>query len=121
MRRALAVCGLIGTTVLPLNGREPLALAVSPTVAFAPATVRVRARIEPSADNSRLTIVADGPSLYRSSEIPLEGDQAPRTVELLFRGMPGGEYQVYAVLTDTVGHQRGIARQATRVVSQFGE
>ena len=119
MRRVLVVWGLIGTAVLPLNGREPLTIAVSPAFAFAPATVRVRARIEPNADNRRLTIVADGVALYRSSEIQIDGEQAPRTFELSFRDLPGGEYQVSAVLTDTAGRQRAIARQATRVMSQF--
>jgi len=119
MRRALAVCGLIGTTVLPLNGREPLTIAVSPAFAFAPATVRVRARIEPNADNRRLTIVADGVEFYRSSEIQIDGEQAPKTFELFLRDVPGGEYEVYAVLTDTLGRQRAIARQATRVMSKF--
>ncbi len=119
MRRVLAVCGLIVTAVLPLDGREPLTIAVSPAVAFAPATVRVRARIEPNADNRRLTIVADGVAFYRSSEIQIDGEQAPRTFELAFRDLPGGEYEVSAILTDTVGRQRAIARQATRVMSQF--
>jgi hypothetical protein len=119
MRRVLAVCGLIVTAVLPVDGLEPLTIAVSPAFAFAPATVRVRARIEPNADNRRLTIVADGVAFYRSSEIQIDGEQAPRTFELSFRDMPGGEYEVYAILTDTAGRQRAIARQATRVMSQF--
>src|SRR5258708_4237005 len=109
MRRLLAACGLIVTAVLPLNGREPLTLAVSPAFAFAPATVRVRAQIEPSADNRRLTIVADGIELYRSSEIQIDGDKAPRLFELWFQEMPGGEYEVSAILTDSAGRQRAIA------------
>ena len=118
MRRVLAVCGLMVTAVLPLGGREPLTIAVSPAVSFAPATVRIRARIEPNADNRRLTIVADGLAFYRSSEIQIDGEQAPWTFELSFRDMPGGQYEVSVILTDTVGRQRAIARQATRVMSQ---
>ena len=120
MRRVVAICGLIGTAALPVAGREPLTIAVSPAFAFAPATVRVRARIEPDADNRRLTIVADGVALYRSSEIQIDGEQAPKTFELSFRDLPGGEYEVYAILTDSVGRQRAVARQATRVMSQSG-
>jgi hypothetical protein len=119
MRRVLAVCGLIATAALPLNGGEPLTIAVSPAVAFAPATVRVRARIEPNADNRRLTVVADGVAHYRSSEVQLEGEHSPKTIEMSFRGIPGGEYEVYAILTDSVGRRRAIARQATRVMSPF--
>ena len=118
MRRVLAVCGLIVTAVMPMNGLEPLTIAVSPAFAFAPATLKVRLRIEPNADNRRLIIVADGAELYRSSEVQLEGEQAPKTIELSFRDVPRGDYQVYAVLTDTVGRQRAIARRSTTVLSQ---
>jgi hypothetical protein len=120
MRNVFGICGLIVMAVLPAAGGEPLTLAVTPTVAFAPATVRIRARIEPSADNRLLTIVADGVEFYRSSDVPLEGDQAPKTVELFFKDVPGGEYEVVAVLTDATGHRRAIARQAARVMSPFG-
>jgi hypothetical protein len=37
-----------------------------------------------------------------------------------FRDMPGGEYEVYAILTDTVGRQRAMAHQAAKAMSQFG-
>jgi len=63
--------------------------------------------------------VADGVEFYRSSEIQIDGEQAPKTFELFLRDVPGGEYEVYAVLTDTLGRQRAIARQATRVMSKF--
>src|SRR5262249_49170777 len=119
MRKVFVICGLIGTAVLPASGREALTLAVSPAIAFAPATVKIRARIEPSADNRCLTVVADGVALYRSSEVQLDGEQAPKTIELSFRDMPGGEYEVYAILSDTMGRQRAIAHQAARVMSQF--
>src|SRR5438132_6176518 len=95
MKTALGICGLIVLTVLPVDGGERLKLAVTPMQSFAPATVRVRTRIEPSAENRILTIVADGEDLYRSSEIQLNGDQAPKTVELLFSALPGGDYDVY--------------------------
>ena len=120
MRKVFGICGLIVMAVLPADGREPLTLAVTPAVAFAPATVRIRARIAPSVDNRLLTIVADGAEFYRSSDVQLEGDQGPQTVELFFKDVPGGEYEVCAVLTDTTGHRRAIARQAARVVSPTG-
>jgi hypothetical protein len=112
---------LIVFTVLPVDGGEPLKLIVTPAHSFAPATVSIRARIEPSAENRALAIVADGADFYRSSEIQLDGDQAPKTVELRFSNLPGGDYQVYAVLTDRSGHQRAIARQSTSVISMAGD
>jgi hypothetical protein len=36
---------------------------------------------------------------------------------LQFRGVPGGEYEVYAVLTDSLGHRRAIAQQTVRVIA----
>jgi hypothetical protein len=75
MRNQFGMCGLIVLTVLPANGAEPLTLEVTPMQSFAPTTLRVRARIEPSAANRTLTIIADGPEFYRSSEVQLDGDQ----------------------------------------------
>ena len=116
MRNLFAMCGLVVLTVLPANGGEPLTLDVTPFQSFAPATVRVRARIEPSAANRTLTIVADGSEFYRSSEFQLDGDQAPKTFEILIPNLPGGEYEVYAYLMDSLGQRRGIARQSARVI-----
>src|SRR5262249_24684182 len=121
MRNVLAICGLIGLTMLPVDGSERLRLVVTPTQSFAPATMRIRARIEPSAENRRLAIVADGDEFYRSSEIQLDGDQAPKTVQLMFSNLPGGDYEIYAVLIDASGHQRAIARQPARVISMLGD
>jgi len=116
MRNLFGICGLVVLTVLPVNGGQPITLRVTPLQSFAPATVRVTARIEPSAANRALTIVADGSEFYRSSEFPLEGDQAPKTFELFFPNLPGGEYEVYAYLMDSLGQRRAIARQSARVI-----
>jgi hypothetical protein len=117
MRRVLAVCGLLVTVVISMDGSEPLTIAVSPAFALAPATLKVRTRIEPNADNRRLTIVADGAEFYRSSEVQLEGEQAPKTIEMSFSSMPGGDYEVSAILTDSLGRQRAIARRATTILA----
>ena len=120
MRTALGIVAVIVLTVLPVDGGEPLKLAVTPAQSFAPATVRIRARIEPSDRNRTLTIVADGAEFYRSSEIQLDGDQAPKTVELRFTDVPSGDYEVYAVLTDAFGRQRALVRQPAKVIVMFG-
>jgi hypothetical protein len=120
MRKAFWISGLMVLTVLPAQGREALTLAVTPAQSMAPATVRIRARVEPSAENRLLAIVADGEDYYRSSEFQLEGDQAPPTVELQLPSLPGGNYEIYAVLIDSAGHQRAIARQSARVLATLG-
>jgi hypothetical protein len=103
-------------TALPAGGAEPLRLSVTPAQSFAPATVLVRARIEPRADNRWLALVADGPNFYRSSEIQLNGDQAPKTVELRFSNLPGGDYEIYAVLSDNTGRQRAVVHLPAKVI-----
>ena len=117
MRNLFGICSLVVLTVLPMNAGEPLKLAVTPAQSFAPATVRVRARIEPNATNRSLTIVADGSDFYRSSQFQLDGDRAPKTLDVEYRNVPGGEYDVYAYLTDDLGKRRAIARTSARVLS----
>ena len=120
MRTVFGICGLMVLTVLPVDGGEPLRLAVTPAQSFAPATVRIRARIEPSAENRTLTVVADAADFYRRSDIQLDGDQAPKTVELRFSDLPGGDYEVSAVLADAFGRQRATVHEAARVIPTFG-
>jgi hypothetical protein len=117
MKKVLGICGLIGMTVLPVHGVQTVTLKVTPPKSFAPGNVLIRARIEPSEANRSLAIIADGENFYRSSEIPLEGDQAPKTFELSLQNLPGGEYSVYAVVLDASGHERGRAHQSASVIA----
>ena len=73
-------------------------MKVSPNVAFAPANVIVRTNIAANPANRSIEIVAESQSFYRSSEIQLDGDQAPRTTRLEFRSLPPGAYTVRATL-----------------------
>jgi hypothetical protein len=84
---------------------ERLSLRVSPAVAMAPATLRVRATVEPMNENRSIEIIAESEEFYRSSEVSLEGDRAPRTNLLEFRGLPAGEYQVRAILKGVSGKE----------------
>jgi hypothetical protein len=102
--------------VLPAGGAEPVTLSVTPAQSFAPATVRVRARFEPRADNRWLALVADGPNFYRSSEFQLDGEQGPKTVELHFSNLPGGDYEIYAVLSANSGRQRAVVHLPAKVI-----
>src|SRR5438093_8920271 len=117
MKTGLGICGLIVLTVLPVDGEGPLRVVVTPIHSFAPATVTIRARIEPSADNRTLAIVADGDDFYRSSEIPLDGDRAPKIVDVRFANLPGGDYQISVVLADGAGRQRAVVRQSVTVIA----
>lgn len=103
---------LLGITV-PMRAGERVALQVSPSVAFAPANLYVRATVDRNAENRLLEIIAESPTFYRSSEIALEGDRAPRVTLLQFKSIPGGEYEVRAVLRGQSGLE--LASTETRV------
>ena len=107
---------ILALTAISASGGEQLRLAVSPVHSFAPSNLNIRARVVPHADNRALTIVAESEDFYRSSQISLEGDHAPATIMFEFRGVPGGEYVVSGVLTDSLGRQRAIAEQPVRVI-----
>jgi hypothetical protein len=111
--------GFFLLSVLPVNGGEQLRMAVSPAQSFAPSTLRVRVRLEPHNLNRRLAVVADSADFYRSSEVQLDGEQAPKTITIEFRGVPGGSYQVFSMVLDQSGQRRAFASQDVNVISSL--
>jgi hypothetical protein len=110
------VCALAMMATTVTSAKEPLAMRVSPAMAFAPADLMIRARVEPDADNRAMEVVAESGDFYRSSAIQLEGDRAPRTVTFEFRSLPPGEYEVTAVVIGMDGQRRGLARSHVNVM-----
>ena len=110
-------------TALPIAAQEAsrLDIHVTPAVAMAPANLRVRATIEANRSNRAIEIIAESDDFYRSSEIPLDGDRAPRTTQLEFHGLPGGIYAVRAVLKGANGGVLALARQVINVVGSAQE
>ncbi len=80
-----------------------LELKVSPAVSMAPAYVTVRVMVEPDRENRELEIIADSGDFYRRTVMDLEGEQAPKINELKLIDIPGGEYDVSAILHDAHG------------------
>ena len=76
---------------LSVHSGERLAMKVTPPAAVAPAGLIVRTTIEKSDENRALEVIAESPTYFRSSEISLEGDRAPRVSEWVFRGLPAGQ------------------------------
>lgn len=98
----LAICASAAT--LSAHGNDQrLGLQVSPAAAVAPAILTVRTTVEPSPDNRSLTIVVESDSYRRSSEIPLDGEKAPRLNVVNLNGLPGGLYEVTAILMGPSG------------------
>jgi hypothetical protein len=117
MKTAFLLAIILAVTAIPLHGGDALRVAVTPVYAFAPANLHVRVKIEPSADNRTLEIVADAESFYRSSEMDLQGDRAPKTMEFNFRNVPGGAYRISAVVKGQGGRQRAMAVQLVNIMS----
>ena len=113
---ACALLLLLTPTAPVLQGAQPLTLSVTPSYAFAPATVQVRVRLDPSADNRALEIVADSSEFYRSSLVQLEGERAPRVISLDFRNLPEGAYEIRSVLFDSMGRERAAICAHTNVI-----
>ena len=108
---------LMLTTTLPIGAGERITVRVTPAVAFAPANLIVRAMIEADDQNRAVHIIAESADFYRSSEIQLEGDRAPRTSTFEFRSLPPGTYEVRAMLLGAGGQQRAFARQQVNVIA----
>jgi hypothetical protein len=99
---------------------EKLMLRVTPNVSSAPSNVIVMATVAKNTDNRWLRIEADSGSFYRSSEIQLDGDQAPTVTQIRLSNLPSGEYVVSAVLGTSRGDETTV-RRTVIVLSRFGE
>ena len=99
----------------PLVARPTIELHVSPMVAAAPATLRIRVTVPPHAENRAVAIVADSDALFRSSEVALEGGKAPRNVMVEYRNLPSGVYEVRGVLVDVRGKEIAATRSTVTV------
>jgi hypothetical protein len=97
-----------------------LSLRVSPAIGRAPGYVTVTATVQPDAGNRRLEIVADSGSFYSSSEIQLEGEQAPLITQLALKNLPDGQYSIVVVLQD-LGGRRTVARSSVTVLPRGAE
>ena len=91
-------------------GGARLDLRVSPPVSLEPAYVTVRVTVEADPDNRILEVVAEGPDFRRSSQIPLDGERAPRVNVFEFRALPTGVYEVSGTLVGSNGTRARMAR-----------
>jgi hypothetical protein len=119
MRNALfliAAAALWGATPgSAADGR--LHIEVSPRISQAPAQVRIRAIVTPSAENRGLRVTADSGEFFRSSYLTLEGANAAPITETSFKNLPGGEYEVTVTLVDSQGHATNVDRRTIMVTS----
>ena len=123
MKTTACVIGILilTGTVRARTDEKTLAINVSPAVAFAPATLIVRARIEADSRNRAVEIVAESQDFYRASEMTLDGDKAPMTNVFELRSLPSGTYEIKATLLDAGGQARASVRSSVNIISSGGE
>jgi hypothetical protein len=123
MRIVLAMISLslaLPATLAADNPTDRLSLHVSPIVAIAPATVTVQARIDTDADNRALAISVESEEFSRSSQIELDGRNAPRLNVFELRDIPTGLYEVRAVLFGPNG-PRATSLKLVRIAPGAGQ
>lgn len=108
--------GLIIAATATGTATESISIRVSPAVAFAPAELVIRTSIAPDAGNRAVEIIADSSNFYRSSEIQLDGDRAPKTAIVQFHGVPPGEYDVTAAVVGADGRPRAMAHAHVNIL-----
>jgi hypothetical protein len=90
---------------------QRLDVRMSGTVALAPAVLRSTVFVEQSPDNRILRVSVDGENYYSSSDIALEGADAPRSHQMQWYGLPAGDYQVSMELFGTAGSRAVLVRR----------
>lgn len=103
---------LASLSALLAAGNPPVRVDITPRVGIGPVKeVRIRATVEPHADNRLLRIVIDNGETYlRSSDYQLDGLDAPRTHSLELKNVPGGNYLVVAAVFGPGGKVRYVAK-----------
>lgn len=96
---------------------DRLRIEVTPRISQAPAQVRIRAIVTPSAENRGLRVTADSGEFFRSSYLPLDGAGAAPITDTSFKNLPGGEYQVSVTLVDSQGHATYVDRRTIMVTT----
>jgi hypothetical protein len=120
MKLRMLLVGLLIASADPLGANARLSMKVSPAVAFAPANITMRATVVPDSRNRMLQIVAESADYYRSSDVQLDGERAPRTTLVDFRSVPGGMYQISASLRGEGGDELAFAQYGVTVVESGG-
>lgn len=116
MQPSALIAGVLLLSASSLSGSPALELYVSPTISHAPASLRIRATVEPKDDQRALAIVIESEDFFRSSEVALEGEDAPRHLFLEYRNLPPGTYEVQATVLDAEGNPKAAAHRCVAVI-----
>lgn len=93
-----------------------MSIQATPAVSFAPANLIIRATVEKNQENRSVEIIAESMAFYRSSEVTIFGDRGPRVTTTRLGSVPGGYYEVRAILKGAGGAELAAARTVVRVL-----
>lgn len=114
-RLLLLTAALLGVTVMRGTAADLVEIRLNGHYYSAPATVQITVAVQPDQANRTLRVEADGDSLFRSTEVTLNGNDEKRLHVVEFRNLPAGSYEVRAeVLSSTA--VRGTAIQDVEVM-----
>jgi hypothetical protein len=110
--RLIAVCSFTGLLAAAgsLDGGDAMRMQVSPTVARAPALLKVSVTVPSTPENRLLQVVAESPTFYRSSEVQVHGEQDTPLNVFEFRNLPTGLYQITGVLVGAHGQRATVSK-----------
>jgi hypothetical protein len=111
--RAAFVGLVLACAATAVHAEDKLSVKISRHVIKTQEGITVRAIIPPNADNRMLGIQVDSGEYLRGSEIELDGENAPRVIEVPVQNLPAGEYVVVAVLLDNQGHRTTVRQNLT--------
>ena len=119
MRHVVASAFLVWSAAF-VNAHDALTMSVSPVQSFSPTNLTIRIRVTPDADNRALELIADSGEYFRSSRVQLDGADAPPTVSVEMRNLPGGTYDVRGILINSAGQTRAVVRKEVIVLPSAG-
>ena len=114
--RGLLVGFVVAVSFSAAAADEKLTLKVSRTVINTREGLIVTAIVPQDVHNRVIAIQADSGEFFRSSEVEMDGEHAPRVYELPLHDLPSGEYLVIAVLVNDEG-ERTTVRKRFQVIS----
>jgi hypothetical protein len=118
---ALAAMLMTGAAIIATPARAgdqegEIRARLTPVVAHAPATVRLNVRVLPHVENRRLRVTLDSGEYLRSSDLPLEGDQAASMHSFRWPDVPSGKYVVFVEVVRSNGKSRTIQVGSVEIV-----
>jgi hypothetical protein len=118
---ALAGALVISAMVISAPARaaeSAAAISVTPLKAFAPPTVQAFVRVPRHPDNRLLRVTLDSGAFYRSSDLPLEGANAPTTHWVRWPSLPPGNYVVLLELVRVDGTRQVVQGSRPEILGE---